>query len=140
MFSIQHVAACWTDNNCVLVNKQASNMIEEVHAVAESKERLLEEERKRKQEEAEEKKRQEERKKARDASKKQRPGGLTKRESQQPGEGPRGRSTSRGRDSKDNLSKSPAGRRATPPSTSRKTSQPARPGVAKRTSKSPARP
>ena len=113
-------------------------MIEEVHAVAESKERLLEEERKRKQEEAEEQKRQEERKKAREAAKRQKPGGPTKRDSQQQGESARGRSLSRGRDSKESLSKSPVARRETPPS--RKTSQPTRPGVAKRTSKSPARP
>lgn len=120
---------------------QATNIIEEVHAVAESKERLLEEERKRKQEEAEEKKRQEERKKAREAAKTQRPRAPSKRDSQLQGEGPRGRSLSRGRDSKDNTSKSPAARRETPPSSQqgRKTSQPARPGVAKRTSKSPAR-
>ena len=115
-------------------------MIEEVHAVAESKERLLEEERKRKKEEAEEKKRQEERKKAKDAAKRQRLGGPTKRESQQQGEGPRGRSTSRGRDNRDNLSKSPAAKRDSS-QPGRKSSQPVKPGVAKRTSnsKSPAR-
>jgi len=118
-------------------------MIEEVHAVAEHKERLLEEERKRKEEEEAEKKKQEEKKKA--AAAKRAP--LTKRTSQMPAKKTsrdeqrtrdssvgrkesqdnstaRSRSLSRGREnSKDTLGRSPA-----------------RPGMAKRTSsKSPAR-
>lgn len=113
----------------------STNMIEEVHSVAEQKEKLLEEEKKRKQEEAEEARKVAERKKAREAAKKGAP--LTKRTSQIPGkktsatdqggrtsrDETRGRSNSRGREgSKENLSKSPA-----------------RPGVARRaSSKSPA--
>lgn len=103
-------------------------MIEEVHAVAEQKEKLLEEEKKRKEEEKEEARMAAERKKAREAAKKAAP--LTKRTSQMPsgrkiskdGE-TRGRTNSRGREgSRDSMSKSPA-----------------RPGVARRTSsKSPA--
>lgn len=102
-------------------------MIEEVHAVAEQKEKLLEEEKKRKQEEAEEAKKAEERKKARAAAKKAAP--LTKRTSQIPPgqktsrDETRGRSNSRGREARrDSVTKSPA-----------------RPGMARRTSsKSPA--
>lgn len=110
-------------------------MIEEVHAVAEQKEKLLEEEKKRKAEEAEEARKAAERKKARNAAKKAAP--LTKRTSQTPPKkastdqgrktskdvDTRGRSNSRGREGgRDNTSKSPA-----------------RPGVARRTSsKSPA--
>lgn len=113
----------------------ATNMIEEVHSVAEQKEKLLEEEKKRKEEEAEEARKMAERKKAREAAKRGAP--LTKRTSQTPAkknsgtdqgrrmsrDETRGRSNSRGREgSKDNLSKSPA-----------------RPGVARRaSSKSPA--
>ena len=96
-------------------------MIEEVHAVAEQKEQLLEEEKKRKAEEAEEARKAAERKKARAAAKK--PATVTKRLSGTPGgktsSETRGRSNSRGRES---VAKSPA-----------------RPGMAHRTnSKSPA--
>ena len=103
-------------------------MIEEVHAVSEQKEKLLEEEKKRKEEEKEEARKAAERKKAREAAKKAAP--LTKRTSQMTSgrktskdNETRGRSNSRGREgSRDTLSKSPA-----------------RPGVARRTSsKSPA--
>ncbi|XP_068681150.1 trichohyalin-like [Montipora foliosa] len=94
----------------------ATNMIEEVHAVAEQKEKLLEEERKRKAEEAEEARKAAERKKARDAAKKAGTG--VRRTSQET----RGRSNSRGSRDTGNTAKSPA-----------------RPGVARRqSSKSPA--
>ena len=109
-------------------------MIEEVHAVAEQKEKLLEEEKKRKAEEAEEAKKTAERKKARAAGKK--PASVAKRlsgtasggggggapdQGRKTSQETRGRSNSRGREAS-NVTKSPA-----------------RPGVARRAaSKSPA--
>ncbi|KAM7443357.1 hypothetical protein ABFA07_007825 [Porites harrisoni] len=105
----------------------ATNMIEEVHAVAEQKEKLLEEEKKRKEEEAEEARKVAERKKARAASKKPT---VTKRTSGTPG----GRSSSdQGRKTSETRGRSESrGRESV-------TKSPARPGMARRTnSKSPA--
>ncbi|XP_015754930.1 PREDICTED: trichohyalin-like [Acropora digitifera] len=85
----------------------ATNMIEEVHAVAEQKEKLLEEERKRKEQEAEDARKAAERKKARQAAKKASgtPGGSSS-------QGTRGRSKSPPRSgaARRTNSKSPAAR------------------------------
>ncbi|XP_032220339.2 trichohyalin [Nematostella vectensis] len=117
----------------------ATNMIEEVHAVADQKERLLEEEKVRLKEEEEERKKQEERKKAKEAGRRPSP---VKRVSRIPGnDQPRvSREDSRTRkSSRDNGDKNQEGRsrtlsRGREPTKTSLSKSPARPGVAKRSS------
>lgn len=127
--------------NFNFLDAQATNMIEEVHSVAENKDRLLEEERLRKLEEAEEKKKEEERKKARESGKRRAP--LVKRTSQMPsGDRKTSRDSSVGRkpSQEDSRARSRSLSKGRENTSDRLSKSPARPGMAKRaSSKSPAR-